>query len=152
MTQKHVHVLNIVSFYGNQPRSGCENPVGSLNNSKKALLSFTGIFWRERLTSTYSICKGFLWVQNKLASQAPEVNCLLLPPRVYFLCVKARRALVHTQQLFHQNLQGLLPPHITSPNIQPKKPVLCSPNTARARGSHDFTVLRIPSRAPISCS
>ena len=37
------------------------------NNSRKAL-PFIGIFWRERLISTCSVCKGFLCPQNKLAA------------------------------------------------------------------------------------
>ena len=37
-------------------------------------------------------------------------------------------------------------------NFQPKKPVLCSPNTAHAQGSHDFAVRLIPSCTPVFCS
>lgn len=49
--------------------------------------------------STYSVCKSFLWPQNKLASLAPEASWLLPPLQAHLLYVKASRASVHTQQL-----------------------------------------------------
>ena len=65
---------------GNQALGGCERAaVGHLNNSKDG--TFIGIFWRAMLTSTQSVCKGFLQPQNKLASPGPEVDWLLPPPQ-----------------------------------------------------------------------